>query len=413
MAREALATAGSTARWASGLPPRTRGVEQRLESRLGLGWEGPALLLFTVALLAIGLVSVYSASMVRAQAEGLPGHWFVIRQAAGGAAGLVGLVLLAQLNYRHLRAVAWPGVVATLVMLLATVLPGTENLAPEVNGARRWLMLGTVQLQPGELAKLTLILWTAALAVKKQDRLPSLSRGLLPFLIVWGGMVGLVMLQPNLSTAMLLLLLSGLVVFAGGGRIGHFVLLGLIGLPVLWGQIQGVGYRLRRILVFFDPQLDPGGVSYQIHQSLIAIGSGGLLGRGFGRGQQKFGFVPESHNDFIFAMVGEEWGLLGSLVVIILFTAFAMVGYRVARQAPDLFGSLLALGLTNLIVLQALLHIGVNVALLPTTGITLPFISYGRSSLLVCLAATGVLIAVARAAADEQRRNTSTGTGER
>ncbi|HUH12476.1 MAG TPA: putative peptidoglycan glycosyltransferase FtsW [Longimicrobiales bacterium] len=409
MAREA---------WALGAPAHTGGAGvalplRRLDTRLGRGWEGPALLLLTVALLAIGLVSVYSATIVRAQAEGLPAHWFVVRQAAGGALGLVCLVLCAQLDYRRLRLLAWPGVLAVMAMLLMTVLPGTESIAPELNGSRRWLLVGPVVLHPGELAKLALILWTATLVVKKQDRLPSLTRGLMPFLVVWAGMAGLVMLQPNFSPAVLLLVLSGLVVFAGGGRIGHFVLLGLVALPLVWGQVVGAAYRLRRVAAFLTPDADIAGVGYQINQALIALGSGGLVGRGFGRGQQKFGFLPEPHNDFIFAMIGEEWGLLGTLLVLGLFTGFALVGYRVARHAPDLFGSLLALGLTNLIVVQALLHMAVNVALVPTTGVTLPFLSYGRSSLLVCLAASGILIGIARsgmsAAADARRLDVERG----
>ena len=396
MAREAWAVGAAAHARGSAAPALTL---RRLDTRLGRGWEGPALLLLTVALLAIGLISVYSATIVRAQAEGLPAHWFVVRQAAGGAMGLVLLVACAQLDYRRLRLLAWPGVLAVMLMLLATVLPGTEAIAPELNGSRRWLRVGPVLLHPGELAKLALIVWTAALVVKKQDRLPSLTRGLLPFLIVWAGMAGLVMLQPNFSTAVLLLLLSGLVVFAGGGRIGHFVMLGLVALPLVWSQVEAAAYRLRRVAAFLSPDADVAGIGYQINQALIALGSGGLWGRGFGRGQQKFGFLPEPHNDFIFAMIGEEWGLLGTLLVLGLFSAFALVGYRVARQAPDLFGSLLALGLTNLIVVQALLHMAVNVALVPTTGVTLPFLSYGRSSLLVCLAAAGILIGIARSGA--------------
>src|SRR5690606_6309012 len=148
-------------------------------------------------------------------------------------------------------------------------------------------------------------------------------------------------------------------------------------------------YRLRRLAAFLDPSQDPAGISYQITQSLIALGSGGLFGRGVGRGQQKFGFLPEPHNDFIFSMIGEEWGFIGVAVVVVLFTLFALVGYRVARQAPDLFGFLLAVAMTNLIAVQAFLHMGVAMALVPTTGVTLPFISYGRSSLLVCLVAVG------------------------
>jgi cell division protein FtsW len=370
-------------------------VETRHE-RANDGWEAPALLAITIALLGFGIVTVYSASAVKAQSAGLADSYFVVRQATGGAVGLLLLVLAANVDYRRLRLAAWPLLLLIIGLLVLTVAPGTQSIAPVINGARRWLFFGPIALQPVELAKFAVIVWTAALAVKKQDRLGSLSRGLLPFLTVWGIIVGLVFLQPNLSSAALIVLLAALVVFAAGARIGHFILLAFVALPVLWATIDGVAYRMRRLTTFLDPTHDPAGMSYQINQALIALGSGGLFGRGFGHGQQKYGFLPEPHNDFIFAMIGEEWGFLGVLGILLLFCGILLIGYRVARNAPDLFGFLLAIGLTNLIAVQALLHMAVNTALIPTTGVTLPFISYGRSSLLVCLASVGVLINIAR-----------------
>ncbi|MEX1182293.1 MAG: putative lipid II flippase FtsW [Gemmatimonadota bacterium] len=369
-------------------------------SRLGTGWEPSVLLLLTVMLLAIGIVSVYSASAVMAQSQSLPDYWFVTRQATGATAGLAILVGMAYLDYRRLRLFAWPLLLALIAVLVVMVLPGTQTIAPVTNGARRWFYAGPVGLQPSELAKLVLLVWTAALAVKKQDRLPSLSRGLLPFLVVWSIVCALIFLQPSMSAALLVGLLSALVVFAAGARIGHFLLLGFVVLPVLWAQVDSVAYRMRRIVAFLDPTHDSTGISYQITQALTAIGSGGTFGRGFGHGAQKFGYLPEPHNDFLFAMIGEEWGFVGAVVVIGLFTAFALVGYRIARHAPDLFGFLLAVGVTNLIAIQAMLHIAVNLALVPTTGVTLPFMSYGRSSLLVCLAAVGILINIGRRAGE-------------
>lgn len=365
-------------------------------SRLGTGWEAPALLLITVTLLSFGFVSVYSASAVMAQSSGQADYFYVVRQLAGAALGLIGLTVMASLDYRHLRIFAWPVLLVVIVMLLITILPGTEAIAPRVNGARRWLQIGPMTIQPSEFAKIALIIWTAALAVKKQDRLHSLSRGLMPFLVVWGIVLGLIFLEPSLSAAAITLLMASLVVFTAGARIGHFILLGVIGLPVLWSQVDTVAYRMKRIIAFVDPAHDPAGVSYQINQALIAFGSGGAFGRGFGSGVQKFGFLPEPHNDFLLAMIGEEWGFAGILLLVLLFGAFALIGYRIARMAQDLFGFLLAIGLTNLIAVQALLHMAVNMALIPTTGVTLPFMSYGRSSLLVCLAAVGILLNIAR-----------------
>ncbi|HEU5210461.1 MAG TPA: putative lipid II flippase FtsW [Longimicrobiales bacterium] len=370
-------------------------------TRLSRGWEAPVLLLLAVALLSFGLVAVYSASAIKAQTDGLADYHFVIRQAIGGSLGLLLLAVMAYLDYRVLRFFAWPMLLVVVGLLVFVLLPGTESIAPRVNGGRRWIDLGGIQGQPSELAKLVLIIWTAAVAVRKQDRLGSLSKGLLPFLLVWGTVATLIMMQPSMSAAALVVLLAALVLFAGGARIAHFVVLGALMLPFLLTQVSGVGYRMRRILAFIDPTHDPAGVSYQITQALIALGSGGLLGRGLGHGQQKFGFLPEPHNDFIFAMIGEEWGFIGMAALVLAYSGIALIGYRVARNAPDLFGSLLAIGVTNLIVVQALLHMAVNSALIPTTGVTLPFISYGGSSLIVCMAAVGILMNIARRSSRE------------
>jgi cell division protein FtsW len=366
---------------------------------LSTGWEAPALLLLTVALLSFGLVSVYSASAVMAQSKGVADYYFLVRQMTAAAIGLVALAIAAQVDYRRLRIMAWPILLFAIALLVIVILPGTEAIAPNIKGARRWLNFGPAQIQPSEVAKLALIIWTAALAVKKQEKLPSLSRGLLPFLAIWGLVLLLIFMEPNLSAACLVLLLSALVAFAGGARIGHFILLGLIGLPILWAQVDSVAYRMKRIAAFLDPAHDPAGVSYQINQAMIAIGSGGLWGRGFGHGLQKFGYLPEPHNDFILAMIGEEWGFVGVVAIIVAFAAFALIGYRIARNAEDMFGFLLAVGLTNLIVVQGLLHIAVNMAVIPTTGFTLPFVSYGGSSVLICLTAVGTLVSVARRSA--------------
>jgi cell division protein FtsW len=370
------------------------------QSRLGTGWEPAILLLITTMLLCVGIVSVYSASAVMAQSHGLPDYHFVVRQATGAAAGFVLLIIMSFMDYRRLRLLAWPILLGVLLTLAVLIVPGTEDVAQVRNGAGRWLRVGPIALQPSEFAKLALIIWTAALAVKKQDRLGSLSRGLLPFLVVWGVVSVLIFMQPSVSAAMLVVLLSALVIFAAGARIGHFILLGLVGIPLLWSQVGAAAYRMRRIVTFFDPTQDVEGISYQINQSLIAIGSGGIMGRGFGSGVQKFGYLPEPHNDFLYAMISEEWGFIGGFAVIALFACFALVGYRIARQAQDFFGFLLAVGVTSLIAVQAMLHISVNLALIPTTGVTLPFLSYGRSSLLVCLAAVGILINVARRSAE-------------
>jgi cell division protein FtsW len=213
--------------------------------------------------------------------------------------------------------------------------------------------------------------------------------------VVWSAVLIPVMLQPNFSTVFVLALLGSLVLFAGGARMGHFIVLALVAAPLAWQQVAGASYRLQRVAAYFDPTADPDRF-YQSYQSLVAIGSGGLTGVGYGGSQQKFGFLPEPHNDFIFAMLAEEWGFVGVLFVVALFAGFAAAGFRIASGAPDLFGYLLGVGMTCLVTVSALLHMGVGLALLPTTGVILPFISYGRSSLIVCFAALGVLLSIAR-----------------
>jgi cell division protein FtsW len=368
--------------------------------RLRTGWEAPLLLLLTAVLLCIGIVSVYSASSVMATSRGLPDYYFVARQTTGAAVGFVFMLAMAFTDYRRWRLLAWPILLATMVAPTLLLVPGTEDVTRVRNGAGRWLMLGPVSFQPSEFAKLALIIWTAALAVKKQDQLASLSRGLLPFLLIWGVVCGLIFMQPSMSAALLVVLLSALVIFAAGARIGHFILLGVVGIPLLWSQIGAAAYRMRRMIAFFDPSQDPAGISYQVNQALISVGSGGIAGLGFGRGVQKFGYLPEPHNDFLYAMITEEWGFVGAFTLITLYSVVGLVGFRIAKHAPDLFGFLLAVGVTCLISVQAILHMLVNVALLPTTGVTLPFLSYGRSSLLVCLIATGVLVNIARRTAE-------------
>lgn len=362
----------------------------------GEAWEAGALVLLTLLAVSFGLIELYSASAFLAQSEARPAHFYAVRQLMGVGMGAVLALVLSRVDYRHYRLAAWPILGTVLFLLLLVILPGTESIAPRVNGARRWINLG-VQFQPSEFAKVALIVWTAAMAVKKQDRLRSLSKGLAPFLVVWFVTVVLVFLQPNFSAALLIALLAALVLFAGGARIGHFILLGLVSVPVVWSQIQGASYRMKRIIAFLDPTADPAGVTYQIRQSLIAVGSGGIGGVGFGESRQKFGFLPEPHNDFIFSMIAEEWGLLGIAFSVALFTGFAIVGYRIAARAPDRFGYLLGVGMTNLIAVSGFLNMGVALALLPTTGVALPFMSYGRSALLTSFFAVGVLLSLARA----------------
>lgn len=371
------------------------------DAGLGKGWEPAVLMGVTLVLFAFGLVTLSSATTFLAYRAGEGAPHYVLQQAFGGALGLIALVVFSRIPYHWWKALAWPVLAFTWILLMILILPGTEGIAPRINGARRWLLLPVGQVQPSELAKMAIVIWTAALAVKKQAHFKSLRKGLLPFLLVWTAILLPIAAEPDFSTACLVGLLAGIVVFAAGGRIGHFVFLGAAILPMILAKLDD-GFRLSRMRAFWNPDFDPSGAGYQVRQSLMAIGSGGVTGVGFGEGRQKFGFLPEPHNDFIFAMIGEEWGLLGVLFVVSLFMTLIMVGFRIAQRAPDLFSELLAIGFTSLIALQATLHMSVGLGLVPNTGLALPLISYGRSNLVVTMASIGILIAIARAQPDRR-----------
>lgn len=374
------------------------------DAGLGRGWEPTVLMGVTLVLFVFGLLTLSSATTFLAHRAGDGGPQFVMQQAVGGALGLAALVVFSRIPLSWWETMAWPILGFTWFLLMILVIPGTEAIAPRINHVRRWIVLPVGQFQPSDLAKMAIVIWTAALAVKKQAHFKSLRRGLLPFLLIWAAILVPIAAEPDFSTACLVGLLAGIVVFAAGGRIGHFLFLGLFLLPVVLTKL-GNGFRLGRVKSFLDPSYDLSDTGYQVQQSLIAIGSGGVTGVGFGEGRQKFGFLPEPHNDFIFATIGEEWGFLGVLFVVSLFMTLIMVGFRIAQRAPDLFSELLAIGFTSLIALQALLHMSVGLRLVPNTGLALPLISYGRTNLVVTMASIGILIAIARAQPDREGRH--------
>ena len=357
-------------------------------------WVRRALLGVTLVLVLFGLLSVYSASSFVAQSEGLPDSHYLLQQAARAALGALALGVAMLVDYRVYRVLAWPMIAVSVLLLTVLLLPWTTGIAPVVNGARRWLDLG-LTFQPSEVAKVSVIVWTAALAVKKQGRLHSLRYGLLPFLIVDGLVCLLILAEPHFSAAMITASLAFLVLFAAGGRLGHFAFLGVLSVPFLWDQVMNTGYRVNRIVAFLNPGVGADDIGYQLRQSLVAVGSGGLLGRGYGESTQKLFYLPEPQNDFIYPIIAEEWGLLGALAVLALFLAWTWLGFRIAASAPDLFGRLLAVGLTGMVAVGAFAHVGVTIGVLPTTGVNLPFISAGGTGLVLAMAATGVLYNIA------------------
>ena len=354
-----------------------------------MGTEARILLFITACLLAFGIVTVYSASAILPSGGSRSGGFFLFRQLAGVAGGIIVLAIFAKVDAELWRKYAWPLMLLSIFLLLLVILPFTESIAPRMRGSRRFLIGSS--LQPSELGKLAVIFWTAMLVVKKGDTLRRLTKGLLPFVLVIGILDVLVALEPDLSVAMMYTLMMAIILFAGGARIGHFVVLGIVAVPLLWDQMQRVNYALLRMMAFFDPSSVPV-ASDQLRQSLIAVGSGGLFGVGLGQGRQQLGFLPLAYDDFIAGSIGEEWGFVGLTTVILAFTAYAILGFRIARKARSQFLQLSALGLTSTVVITAFLHIGVAIGLLPTTGLTLPFISYGRSNMVLSLLMTGILV---------------------
>ncbi|MDE2782232.1 MAG: putative peptidoglycan glycosyltransferase FtsW [Gemmatimonadota bacterium] len=365
------------------------------ETGLGRGWEPAAIVFITVSLLVFGLITLHSASSVMAQQGDLPHYHYVARQGIGVMIGLAIMVVCACVPTEWWRQMAHHILLASILLLIIVVLPFTEAIAPSINGARRWLRLG-ITVQPSDLAKLAVLIWTAALAVRKREYFHSLGRGLAPFLVAWSVVLVLVLLEPDLSTAVLIAAMGATIVVVAGARPAHFVFLGLLAAPFIAPAVTSGYRRSRWESILLEPGTVPDGATYQSYQSLVAIGSGGVTGVGFGEGRQKFGFLPEAHNDFIFAMIGEEWGLVGALAVILCYVALIAMAFRVARRARNLFSELLAIGVGTLIGLQAFLHIGVGLGVFPTTGLSLPFISFGRTNLVAMLAAVGILLAVAR-----------------
>ncbi len=361
-----------------------------------LRWETSLLAGVTLVLLAFGVGATYgAASLVTLQGQNA-GIGFAARQLSGAVIGGLLLLWASRQDYYRWRAWAWPLLLVTIVFLLIPLLPFTRAISPALNGARRWVDLGPVNFQPSELARLAVVIWCAMLASKKGAQVREFKKGVVPFIVVLGFVALLILLEPNLSMATLVALLGGLVLFTAGARIGHFLLLGGAAVLLVFHQIRDAQYRLARILTFLNPGDATTDAGFQINQSLIGIGSGGLFGTGFGEGQQKLGFLPYAYSDFLFSTIGEEWGFAGVLVVVLLFAVFCWLGFRIARTTSDPFGQYLAVGLTATIGLTAFMHMAVSLGLMPTTGLTLPFMSYGRSSQVISLLGTGILINIGR-----------------
>jgi cell division protein FtsW len=342
----------------------------------------------TVALLGVGLVMVWSASSGLAQERYGNAYYFLIRQVVWACVGLVCMVAAMRTDYRKLRhpAVVYSAVVGTLVLLIAVL------FLPAVNDTHRWIRLGSLSLQPAELAKLSTILFLAYHLERRGEKVNEFLPSLFPVLLLLGWFAFLIFIQPDLGSAATIVLIGCVMLFLAGVRLRYFAALAVLGLPVLYQAIMMAAYRRDRIEAYLNPWSDARGSGYQIIQSLIAVGTGGLTGVGLMEGRQKLFYLPYPYSDFIYAVIGEELGMLGAAAVVLGFVLLLWRGIRAAWKAPDSFSTYLAAGLTLSIVLQALVNVSVVLGLLPTKGIPLPFISAGGSSLLFTLVSVGFLL---------------------
>lgn len=350
------------------------------------------LFVVTVSLVSFGLVMLYSASAVVADDAHRSSYFFLIKQSLWAALGLIVMAVLMRVDYRKLRhPVVVYGFLAVSVALLIAVL-----FSPPLKNAHRWLRWGLLSFQPSEMAKLSLILAVAYQLDRRRDRIEDFFAGLFLPLVTTASLGFLVLIEPDFGTSICLVLVGTCLFFVAGAPFRYLVGMGAAAVPILYLLIVRVAYRRERLLSFLDPWEDPLGRGFQVIQSIIAVGTGGVLGAGFMRSRQKLFYLPEPHTDFIYSVIGEELGLVGCLAVIGAFVLILWRGVAIARRAPDLFGTLLAAGLTTLIVGQALINMGVSLGMLPTTGIPLPFISAGGSSLVTSLAAVGLLLGISQ-----------------
>jgi cell division protein FtsW len=355
--------------------------------RWAMGVEARALILVTAILVTFGLTTLFSASALIALQKNLPPSTYFVQQLTGVAAGIVMFAIAAKVDAQRLEryapAMMWGGI----VLMALTQVPG---IGQEIRGSRRFLLGGSVQ--PAELMKIAVAIWTAAMVLRKGDQMRHLSKGMPVFLIMVGIPTLIAFKQPDYSMGLMFVLIMLLVLFAAGARIGHFVLLAFLGAPLVWHQLMQSAYFRGRIDAFFGAPGARPELNDQQMQSLMAVGSGGWTGAGYGEGMQSYGWVQMGMDDFIASTVGEEWGFMGLTLVILGFAAWTWLGFRIARKARSRFLQLVATGLTCTVAITAYVHIGVVINLLPNTGLTLPFFSNGRSNLVLTLLLTGILV---------------------
>lgn len=380
-------------RRASLCPPERHDDPQPSQDVTG-GADAP-LIAVTLLLTVFGVVMVYSASAVFAARVHHNAQFFLVRQGIYALVGAAAMALVASLDHKRLRALSYPVLLGTFGLMAAV-----PFLGHRVNGAVRWIRLGPVNLQPSEIAKVALVAWLAHSLSKKQEKIRTFSVGFLPHLLVAMALMLLCLQQRDMGSAVVLLALTFTLLFVAGARLGYIMLAALVAAPAAVWLVKGTNYRHQRWLAFtnpFDPQYRRG-ISYQLVESLLGFGAGGTTGVGLGDSRQKLFYLPEAHTDFISAIIGEELGFVGVAALIAAYAVMVWRGVVIASRSRDDHGTYLAFGMTTLLAIQALINLGVAMGQLPTKGLTLPFISYGGSSLIVDLVAVGVLLSVSRSA---------------
>lgn len=353
------------------------------------------------ALLFFGLIMIASAGIAYSRTRfGDPYFFFKHQLFFGVLPGLFVLYFVQKIDYSFWKKISFPLFAASIFALILVFIPGIGN---KIYGASRWIQLGSFSFQPSEMLKFSLILYLAAWLENRVERVKDFYEGLLPFGAIVALVSFLLIKQPDVGTLGVVILISISIYFVSGARLSHIGFMGLAGVFFLYLLVKFESYRMNRFLVFLHPELDPRGIGYQINQALLAIGSGGIFGVGLGHSLQKFNYLPEPVGDSIFAIVGEELGMFGALIIVTLFLTIAFFGLRVAKDAPDRFSRLAAVGIVSWIVFQAFINISAISGIIPLTGIPLPFISYGGTSILFLMAAVGVLLNISKHTVEKQK----------
>ena len=352
------------------------------------------LLTAILLLFGLGLLFLYSASTVISYSKFEDSTFYFRHQLLYGASiGLLAMYICSKIDYHKWQKFAPLILLVSFILLIAVLIPG---IGLQVGNSRRWIVLGSITMQPAELAKLAMIFYLASWMDRRNEAIKDFSTGLIPCLLIIGAILGLVILEPDLGTMLSISAIAASMLFLGGSRLKHLGWLFVAGVASLMVMIKLEPYRLNRITTYLNPDFDPSGIGYQINQAMLAIGSAGLFGYGYGQSRQKYNFLPEVMGDSIFAVVVEELGFIRTVLVILLFLYLAMRGVKIARNAPDTFGKMLALGIISWITFQAFINIGAIIGLLPLTGIPLPFISYGSTALIATLAGMGILLNISK-----------------